>query len=110
MLSPVEPARGPALVRVLEKPGGDCVQRACLLWDPRGRLFTSVPKIETWAPAEATPKGTCGPLMLDKTKDAFLVDHYLCTPGKGCDDLGAHALGWLVPGDVVGAPGNFAAP
>jgi hypothetical protein len=95
-------------VRVLEKPGGDCVQRACLLHDPRTRLFASVPKIETWGPAEATRKGTCGPLMFDKGKTSFLVDHYLCTPGKACDDLGAHALGWLVPGDVVGAPGAFA--
>jgi hypothetical protein len=103
-------AGGLSLVRVLEKPGGDCIQRACLLWDPRARLFASVPKIETWGAADATAKGTCGPLMLDKTRASFLVEHYLCSIGHGCEDLKVRALGWLVPGERAGAPGNFAGP
>ncbi len=103
-------ARGLSLVRVLEKPGGDCVQRACLLWNPSTRLFASIPRIETWGSAETTPRGTCGPLMFDQAQRAFLVDQYLCGPDHGCENLSAHTLGWLVPGDTVGAPGNFAMP
>jgi hypothetical protein len=99
--------RGLSLVRVLEKPGGDCVQRACLLRDPRTRLFATPAQAEVWAPPEITPRGTCGPFLFDETATAYLAGHQLCAPDRGCQDLKGNALGWLVPGDTVGAPGAF---
>ena len=103
-------ARGLDLVRVLDKPGGDCIERACLLRDRRTHLFASPLQTEVWGSAETTRKGTCGLFLFDQAGTAFLVGNHLCLPGHPCEDLGAHALGWLVPGDTVGAPGNFAEP
>ncbi len=103
-------ADGKQLVLVVERTGGDCVVRACLLYDPSSRLFATPPKARKWAAAQETAPGTCGPYLFDASKSAFLVDHRLCTLEQGCRDLGGEALGWLIPGAKVGEPGtgNFA--
>lgn len=101
---------GKELVLVVERAGGDCVERACLLHDPRTRLFATPPKAAQWAAAKDTALGSCGPYLFDASKHAFLVDRRLCTLEQGCRDLGGEALGWLLPGEKEGEPGtgNFA--
>jgi hypothetical protein len=97
---------GKQLMLVIERTGGDCLERGCLLYDPSTSLFATPPKATTWAGAKQTAPGSCGPYLFDASKSAFLVDHRLCTFEQGCRDLGGHALGWLVPGENVGEPGT----
>jgi hypothetical protein len=97
-------ARGLLLVTVLQKMGGDCWQRGCLLRDPRTKLFSTPPDADTWGPADKTNSGTCGIFLFDRTQTSFLVQNQLCVAEHACQDLGGWALGWLVPGDAVGAP------
>jgi hypothetical protein len=100
-------ARGLQVVTVLQKMGGDCWQRACLLRDPRTKLFATPPNADRWGPASKTKIGSCGRFMFDRTQTTFLLQNQLCVPEHPCEELGGWALGWLVPGDTVGAPGDF---
>lgn len=102
--------RGSQLVLVQEKEGGDCVQRACVLHDPKTGLFATPPKAENWGPVKSTARGPCGPYAFDHAGTSFLFGDLLCPPEASCRKLKGLALGWLVPGDSVGAPGlgNFA--
>jgi hypothetical protein len=101
--------RGLELVLVRQRAGGDCVQAACLLRDPKTGLFATPPSGSAWAKADKTRPGPCGPYMFDRTQSSFLVGDRLCTADGGCKKLGGVALGWLEPGDTIGDPGlgNF---
>jgi hypothetical protein len=98
--------QGLELVRLIDKSGGDCMHRGCVLRDARTRLFATPPQADQWGPAETTKPGPCGLFMFDQSQTRFLVADSRCSSGEGCRDLGGgHAMGWLVPGDTVGAPG-----
>jgi hypothetical protein len=101
---------GKLLVLVREELGGDCIDRACLLYDPGTERFATPPKAEAWGAAQATAPGSCGPYLFDRTQRWFLVDHRLCSLEQGCRDVGGESLGWLVPGDSVGVPGSADMP
>lgn len=114
MLSPVSRCRRSIaevveLVLVVEKMGGDCWQRECLLRDPRSGNFATPPTAAAWGEVNSTRKGPCGVYLFDHAQTSYLIDRMLCTPETQCRDLGGLGLGWLVPGDSVGAPGlgNF---
>jgi hypothetical protein len=98
-------ALGWQLVLVQEQMGGDCYQRACLLFDPASGLFASTLKPHEWRSARDTPRGPCGPFRFDESQTKYLVEDRLCLPGRGCQKLGGTALGWLTSGDTVGEPG-----
>jgi hypothetical protein len=93
------------LVLLREAMGGDCWHRACLLHDTRTQRFASPLDVTHWERAERTKPGTCGPFMFDQWEQAFLTDDALCVLVEGCQSLGGSALGWLVPGEIVGRPG-----
>jgi len=101
-------ARGLQLVRVLERMGGDCWQRACLLRDPSTDTFASPSHLDTWGAPNATSRGTCGPFLFDQAQTSFLRARQLCGPDGACNDLGGRGVGWRVPGDSVGVAGTFA--
>jgi hypothetical protein len=100
---------GYELVLTIEKMGGDCWQRECLLRDQQTGKFATPPRATTWGDASVARTGPCGLYLFDRAQTAYLIDHELCTPAVGCKSLGGRALGWLVPGDQVGMPGlgNF---
>jgi hypothetical protein len=45
--------------------------------------------------------------MFDQAQRFLLLERRLCAAGGPCEDLAAHALGWLVPGETVGTGSNF---
>ncbi|MDB4985672.1 MAG: hypothetical protein JWN04_850 [Myxococcaceae bacterium] len=92
------------LVKVQDKMGGDCWNRACLLHDARTGSYASPPQAASWGPVEQAVKGPCGLFMFDQAQTSFLLGHTLCVSGRPCVDLEGHAVGWLVPGDIVGSP------
>lgn len=94
--------RGWQLVMVVDRAGGDCWERACLLRDPKKDLFATPPRPQTWGPATSTTPGPCGPYRFDPSQSAYLVQRWLCSADAPCEDLGGQALGWLEPGGVVG--------
>ncbi len=94
------------LVLVRDVLGGDCVERACLLFDAKTKRFATPPKAEKWGAAQQTAPGSCGPYHFDQSKLFFLVDRRLCELGRECSDVGGEALGWLLPGESVGSPGT----
>jgi hypothetical protein len=94
------------LVLVAEQPGGDCIQRSCLLHDPKTARFATPPSAGAWASAEKTAPGPCGPYLFDQTQMSFLYERHLCIRDVGCRMLDGTALGWIEPGNTVGAPGN----
>ena len=96
---------GLELVLIRQEPGGDCVQSACLLRDPKTGAFATPPLAATWGRVESTRPGPCGPYMFDRAGTAYLVDRRLCQRGSGCRALSGPALGWLEPGETVGDPG-----
>lgn len=97
--------RGLELVRVLDRTGGDCFRRACVLRDPQTGLFAAPPVAQAWSSAEKVERGPCGLYLFDQKQSAFLLGHVLCEPEKPCQELGGNAIGWREPGPVVGAPG-----
>ncbi len=98
-----------ALVLVRETTGGDCFHRACLLYDPRTKLFASPLEPQTWGRATEIAPGPCGLYKFDRERTGYLIADRLCALGKACVPLGGHALGWLAPGDLVGRPGIWQA-
>jgi hypothetical protein len=101
-------ALGLELVLVQQHAGGDCVHVACLLRDPKSRLFATPPHATAWGSADKTRPGTCGPYMFDRSHKHYLVGDQLCAADSGCVQLAGLALGWLEPGETVGAPGILA--
>ena len=93
------------MVLAAEKMGGDCMHRGCMLLDPKTGRYAQPPDADAWRGAGDTPLGSCGLFMFDQAGATFLVAGKLCAPGVPCRDLGGRALGWMVPGDIVGAPG-----
>ena len=94
------------LVLVLDKSGGDCWNRGCLLRDPQTNRYASPVDRDGWGRAEKTKRGPCGLYFFNQQKTAFLVGTRLCLVETGCTELGGAALGWLNPGDTVGAVGS----
>jgi hypothetical protein len=95
---------GIELVLVRHLAGGDCLRTACMLHDPRTKLYAKPPHAESWGKADPSLLGSCGPYNFDRSNTRFLVDDKLCT-ADGCQTLVGPALGWLEPGDVIGEPG-----
>jgi len=93
--------RGWQLVLVVDRSGGDCWERACLLRNPQDRYATP-PRPEGWAAGSGAKPGPCGPYRFDRTRSAYLVQRLLCAGNAPCRDVGGEALGWLDPGDIVG--------
>lgn len=94
------------LVLVLDKGGGDCWNRGCLLRDPHTDRYASPPDRELWGPVEQAKPGACGLYYFNQQKSAFLVGSRLCLAGAACTALDGEALGWLNAGDIVGAVGD----
>ena len=94
------------LVLVLDKGGGDCWNRGCLLRDPHTDRYASPPDRELWGPVEQAKPGACGLYYFNQQKSAFLVGSRLCLAGGACAALDGEALGWLSAGDTVGAVGD----
>lgn len=94
------------LVLVLDKGGGDCWNRGCLLRDPATDRYASPPDREHWGPSDKAKRGPCGLYYFNQPKSAFLVGNRLCLAGAACQDLEGEALGWLNAGDTVGAAGD----
>lgn len=94
------------LVLVLDKGGGDCWNRGCLLRDPHTDRYASPPDRELWGPVEQAKPGACGLYYFNQKKSAFLVGSRLCLAGAACTALDGEALGWLNAGDTVGAVGD----
>lgn len=94
------------LVLVLDKGGGDCWNRGCLLRDPHTDRYASPPDRELWGPVEQAKPGACGLYYFNQQKSAFLVGSRLCVAGGACTSLDGEALGWLNAGDTVGAVGD----
>lgn len=92
------------LVLAAEQRGDDCMHRACLLRDPATGLFAQPPAASVWAKARDAATGPCGPFRFDATGASFLLGTQLCARGTACVELVGQALGWLVPGDIVGLP------
>jgi hypothetical protein len=90
------------LVLVVDKSGGDCWTRSCLLHNPSSGQFASPPGAAHWDKAERVAVGGCGPYRFDPSEQAFLAEHMLCVASGQCAELGGEALGWLVPGKTVG--------
>jgi hypothetical protein len=98
-------SKGLQLVRVVEETGGDCVHQSCLLYDPQGRRWASPLRPAAFgAPSNASP-GPCGLFLFDQAQSAYLVERWLCSGEQGCRNLDGYPIGWLEPGDTVGAPG-----
>lgn len=93
------------LVMTLEKMGGDCMQRGCLLFDATTARFAQPPVATVWHAAADAQIGTCGLFRFDHTGANFLVEDKLCALGGACRVLEGRGLGWLDAGDVVGAAG-----
>jgi hypothetical protein len=93
--------RGWQLVMVVDRSGGDCWERACLLRDPKTDKY-AMPVGSQWGPAVGTTPGPCGPYRFDRSGTAYLVQRWVCAGDAACQDLDGQALGWLEPGDVVG--------
>jgi hypothetical protein len=93
------------LVLAAEKMGGDCMHRGCMLLNPKTHLYAQPAEAAVWQRAGDAPLGSCGLFMFDEAGTTFLVAGKLCAPGIPCHDHGGRALGWMVPGDIVGAPG-----
>jgi hypothetical protein len=98
------------LVLVRDAAGGDCWNRGCLLRDPHSKLYASPPTPRAWSPATSAAMGPCGLYFFDEKQTLFLVNRSLCRVGGDCQEIGGEALGWLVPGDVVGAVGDVGEP
>jgi hypothetical protein len=93
------------LVMTAEKMGGDCMHRGCLLLDSATGRFAQPAEVAAWHTLKGAPVGTCGLFMFNRAGTTFLVGNKLCGTGEACRELEGHALGWMVPGDIVGAPG-----
>lgn len=95
------------LVRVLDEMGGDCWERACLLRDPHTKQFTTPLSANVRASPEAARPGPCGVYLFDAANTSFLVENKLCAGEEPCAELEGSAVGWLVPGPMVGQPGTI---
>jgi hypothetical protein len=97
------------LVLVVEKMGGDCWQRECLLHDRQTGKFATPPNAQHWTDVASAATGPCGPYLFDRTQTNYLIDTAVCSRNGQCEPLSGRALGWLTPGDAVGMPGlgNF---
>lgn len=101
---PFAPA-GWQLVVADQAQGADCWHFGCLLYEAATTTFASPPLPARRGPAEALPSGPCGPYLFDAAGGAFLIEDQLCAVGGACQPLEAAGIGWLEPGEVVGAGG-----
>jgi len=84
--------------------GADCWHYACLLRDMTSGAFATPPEPKHWGPASESAPGPCGRYLFNQDGSAFLVGNLLCLTGRPCQKLEGKALGWRVPGVIVGAP------
>jgi hypothetical protein len=94
------------LVLVRDTSGGDCWNRGCLLRSPGDDRYATPPQASKWGSAKEQRLGPCGLYLFDEQRTAFLVNRWLCRVDGNCQKLKGTALGWLVPGDTVGAVGD----
>jgi len=80
---------------------GDCWHPYCVFRDPKSGAFSSPTLGEQWKGA-GDRAGPCGPYYFDRSGKSFLVGDRLCGAGEHCQNAGGYALGWRVPGVVVG--------
>lgn len=99
------PGTGWELVLTEQSEGGDCWHFGCLARDSSKGLFGTPPHPQQWGPADEMPSGPCGPYRFDAAGGSFLVHDRLCLAEAGCSPLDGWAVGWLVPGVTLGAPG-----
>lgn len=95
------------LVLVMDKAGGDCWNRGCLLYDPGSKLYASPLERDRWGSATQAKRGPCGLYYFNEAQSSFLVGSSLCSTQGACQKLNGVALGWLEPGDTVGAVGDL---
>jgi hypothetical protein len=96
--------RGWELVLVRAALGADCWHYACLFRDINTGAFATMPEPNHWGPASEVEPGTCGRYLFNHDGSSFLVGNLLCMSGRPCQKLEGQALGWLVPGAIIGAP------
>jgi hypothetical protein len=96
---------GLQLVLADQSEGADCWQFGCVLFNPQNGTYATPPQPARWGTAQDTPSGSCGPYRFDAAGRTLLVDDLYCAALGRCEPLGGVAIGWLAPGDTLGAPG-----
>jgi hypothetical protein len=84
--------------------GADCWHYACLLRNMTTGAFATPPEPKQWGPASESAPGQCGRYLFNQDGSAFLLGNLLCHTDHPCQKLEGEALGWRVPGVIVGAP------
>lgn len=92
------------LVLVKAALSADCWHYACLFRDINTGAFATTPEPKHWGRAAEVEPGPCGRYLFNQDGSSFLVGDLLCMAGRTCQKLEGRALGWLVPGAIVGAP------
>jgi hypothetical protein len=93
------------LVLTDQSEGADCWHFGCLVRDSETGAFGTPPQPGSWGPPDEMPSGPCGPYRFNADGSAFLVKDVACTTAGSCQPLDGWGIGWLTPGEVVGAPG-----
>jgi hypothetical protein len=82
---------------------GDCWHPYCVFRDPTTGVISSPLIGDRWR-GTSERAGTCGEYHFDRGGKTFLVEGRLCGADGTCQDAGGYALGWRIPGLVVGTP------
>jgi hypothetical protein len=84
---------------------GDCWHPYCVFRDPTTGVISSPLIGDRWQGTDGRA-GTCGEYHFDRAGKTFLVGGKRCGADGRCQDAGGYALGWRIPGLVVGTPGD----